>query len=59
MGGEVKIPGFYTLSGESGINKLSKAAETNQFESGGFNFSSKRGIGELPEEQHQTVVELY
>ena len=47
VGGEVKRPGYYTLSGESGIENLSESAERQQLQTGGTTDAIRPGLGQL------------
>ena len=48
IGGEVKRPGYYTLSGESKFSNLSESAESLQLQSGAATNESISGLGQLP-----------
>ena len=48
VGGEVKRPGYYTLSGESKLENLSESAERQQLQTGGTTDAIRPGLGQLP-----------
>ena len=48
VGGEVKRPGYYTLSGESKLSNLSESAERRQLETGTATDLTRPGLGQLP-----------
>ena len=48
VGGEVKRPGYYTLSGYSNLSVLSESAEKRQLEAGTVTNVTRPGLGQLP-----------
>ena len=48
VGGEVKRPGYYTLSGTSKLDRLSEAAEIQQLQSFTATDITRPGLGQLP-----------
>ena len=48
VGGEVKRPGYYTLSGESKLSNLSESAESLQLQAGTATDMTRPGLGQLP-----------
>ena len=48
VGGEVKRPGYYTLSGETNLSRLSETAEANRLQSGTAFDTGRPGLGQLP-----------
>ena len=48
VGGEVKRPGFYTLSGETNLSRLSESAESQQLQAGTAMDVTRPGLGQLP-----------
>ena len=48
VGGEVKRPGYYTLSGETKLSRLSKSAENQQLQSGTAMDVTRPGLVQLP-----------
>ena len=48
VGGEVKIPGYYTLSGNTNLSRLSTSAESRQMQAGASIDSMRSGLGQLP-----------
>ena len=49
VGGEVRRPGYYTLSGGSKLNNLSESAERRQLETGSATDVTRPSIGQLPD----------
>jgi polysaccharide export outer membrane protein len=48
IGGEVKRPGYYTLSGDRDLSTLSTAAEATQLQAGTATSTNRPGLGQLP-----------
>ena len=48
VGGEVKLPGYYTLSGETNRKRLSESAESQQLQTGNELDMTRAGLGEIP-----------
>ena len=48
IGGEVKRPGYYTLTGETNLNRLSESAENQQVRTGIIMDTSRPGLGQIP-----------
>jgi len=48
VGGEVKRPGYYTLSGETDLTRLSETAEASRLQSGLATETNRPGLGQLP-----------
>ncbi len=48
VGGEVKRPGYYTLSGNTKLSALSTSAETTQLQTGNATSTGRPGIGQVP-----------
>ena len=48
VGGEVKRPGYYTLSGETNLNRLSELAESQQLQASTAIEVTRPGFGQLP-----------
>lgn len=48
VGGEVKRPGYYTLSGDTELNRLSTNAEAQQLRAGSATDITRPGLGQLP-----------
>ena len=48
VGGEVRRPGYYTLSGETNISRLSESAESQQLQAGTAMDSTRLGLDQLP-----------
>ena len=48
IGGEVKRPGYYTLSGDSDLKNLSTTAEAAQLQTGTATSTNRPGLGQLP-----------
>ena len=48
VGGEVKRPGYYTLSGETNLSRLSESAESQQLQAGTAMDETRPGLGQLP-----------
>ena len=48
VGGEVKRPGYYTLSGISKLISLSESAESRRLEAGTATDMTRAGLGQLP-----------
>ena len=47
VGGEVKRPGYYTLSGETNLSRLSESAESQQLQAGTAMDVTRPGLGQL------------
>ena len=48
VGGEVQRPGYYTLSGETNLNRLSVSAENQQLQAGTALDATRPSIGQVP-----------
>ena len=48
VGGEVKRPGFYTLSGDSKLSNLSTSAESQKLQAGSTTEMTRPSLGQLP-----------
>ena len=48
VGGQVKRPGYYTLSGDTELNWLSTNAEAQQLQAGTATDITRPGLGQLP-----------
>ena len=48
VGGEVKRPGYYTLSGDTELKRLSTNAEAQQLQAGTATNITRPGLGQLP-----------
>ena len=48
VGGEVRRPGYYTLSGKSGLRRLSESAESLQLKANAEIDATRTGLGQLP-----------
>ena len=48
VGGEVKRPGYYTLSGKTNLSRLSESAESQQLQAGTAMDVTRPGLGQLP-----------
>ena len=48
VGGEVQRPGYYTLSGEKNLSRLSESAERQQLLTGTTTNETRPGLGQLP-----------
>jgi len=48
VGGEVKRPGFYLLSGSQSLTNLSNVAESAQLSTGGSGLESRPGLNQVP-----------
>ena len=48
IGGEVRRPGYYTLSGDTDLTQLSTSAEATQLQAGTATSTNRPGLGQLP-----------
>ena len=48
IGGEVRRPGYYTLSGDRDLSTLSTAAEATQLQAGTATSTTRPGLGQVP-----------
>lgn len=48
VGGEVKRPGYYTLSGDTDLTQLSVTAERSQLQQGTATQTNRPGLGQVP-----------